>query len=73
MQPAILLTVLAVMSVLAQRAETEVAAARKLDTSATVLTGIVLADRYLTGWPHIAGGAFAFPFLCLVTVLVQLV
>lgn len=67
------LTVLAVMAVLAQRTEAEVAAARKLDTGATILTGIVLAHGYLTGRPHVAGGAFAFPFLSLVTVLVQFV
>lgn len=69
----LLLTVLAVMSMLAQGTETEVTAARKLNTSATILTGIVLTDRYLTGRPHVAGWAFAFPFLSLVAVLVQLV
>lgn len=67
------LTVLAVVAVFAQRTQAEVSAARKLHTGATILTGIVLANGYLAGGPHIAGGAFAFPFLSLVTVRVQLV
>lgn len=63
----------AVVSVLAQGAETQVATARELDTGPTVLAGIVLAHGYLAGGSHIAGGAFALPLLRLLAVLVYLI
>lgn len=55
------LTVFAIMSVLAQRAQAEISASREFDAGATVIARIILAHRALARWPQVASGAFALP------------
>lgn len=55
------LTMLAIMSVLSERTQTKVTAARKLYTRSTIVARVVLAHRHLARRSEIARGAFALP------------
>lgn len=54
---------LAVVAMFAERAQAQVAAARKLDASAAVLARIILADRRLARPANVSRGTLALPFV----------